>query len=258
MSEHDITLALRALGRRLEAEPHADLVPAVLARVRRPRQAPRRGLRTLVLAAAAVVVLAGGLAAASQEVRDRVAGWLDAVGVHLTRVDRVTAPGTAAPEALGDAVTADAARALLGTPIPEPPPLGAPHQFRHRDEPATLSMLWRPRAGVPALRGMEGVGAILSVWSGRDPTDGPVLFKRLAVDTSARVIQLTGPRATTAVWIAGAPHLVAPPEDEVLRFRLGANVLLWQRGDRLLRFESALPLARAVRVARALPEPLAP
>ena len=54
MSEEELTLALRALGRRLDAEPVADVAPVVLARIAE-EAAARRRLRPLVLAFVALL-----------------------------------------------------------------------------------------------------------------------------------------------------------------------------------------------------------
>ena len=58
------------------------------------------------------------------------------------------------------------------------------------------------------------------------------------------------------IFLSGGPHVVfyrdASGEIRNETLRLAGNTLLWERGELLLRLESALPLEEALRVARSV------
>jgi hypothetical protein len=214
MTDDDLIRALRELGASLPDGP--DLAPAVLARLDAP--ARRRGVRPLILAFAALLVVAATAVAASDRLREALFG----AGVEIRRVETLPPVETEA-----------------GPVIPAPPSLpvsatlGPPDSVR--DEGAgTYALLWRRDDPV-----------LLTVTARFD--DIPVIGKLLAARTSVEVVTIAG--IGDAIWIAGAPHAVTFPDGRVERFRLARNVLIWSDGERTYRLEGSFDRAAAAALA---------
>jgi hypothetical protein len=201
---------------------------------------PVRGLRRpLAIALAALLVLASG-AAAVPGIREPV---LDFLGLRSVKIERVPRPLPVVPGAhlgLGQRTTLAAARPKLGFHPLVPAGLGAP-------------VVWLdsfPRGGQ------------LSLVYGR----GRVLFSELRGDLLRQYLfKFVGPYARVdrvrvdgepGVWIHGHPHQYAYADasgkirSETVRF--AGDVLLWRRGNLLLRLEGARSKAEALRIARAV------
>ena len=261
MSEQDIALALRALGRRLDAEPAPDLAPVVLSRLGDVAAPPRRW-RPLVLAIAVLLLTAAVAVAASDRLRD----FLFGAGVSVERVETLpvattkpaptaTAPGaTTAPHppaarprsrhsgSVGRSGAA-AASSALGIPLPATDVLGPPDAiFRAEtaDGPA-ITLAWQPADPV-----------LLTVVPAHDENDPFLIGKELTEQTTAEFIQLPG--GGEGVFISGAPHAVTLFDGREVRFRLAEDVLLWRPSgtDRVYRLEGRFDQARAVQLATSL------
>jgi len=241
---------LAALREDLAWPPTPDLASAVAARVA-AEPPPRRlrlqwvsGLRPAAAAALAAVVLALAIAAtlvASPGVRARVADWLGIGAVRIERVERLPDVGPARDLGLGRRTTAAAARRLTGLPVPAIPALGAPDAV-YADRPAaarssgSVSVVYLARRGLPAAT--RGIGALLTVL----PDGDPAVVKKLAgAGTSVEIVDVDG---ALGAFVSGDPHVVAPPN------RLAGNTLVWVRGARTYRLETALGRDAALRVAR--------
>ena len=261
MSDQELTLALRALGHRLEAEPVPDLAPAVLARLGEVG-APRRGWRPLVLALAVLLIAAAVAVAASDRVRD----FLFGAGVNVERVATLpvtttapagnitapaatTAPGPPAGPApfaslgLGRPVTASGAANALGGGVPATALLGPPDAiFRAEtaDGPA-VTLAWRPADPV-----------LLTVVPAHDADDPFLIGKELTQQTTAEFVNL--PDGGEGVFVSGAPHAVTLFDGRQVRFRLAEDVLLWRPAgsDRVYRLEGRFDRARAIQLAGSL------
>ncbi len=246
MSDHDLTLALRALGRRLDAEPVADVVPAVLVRIAEPAPAPRRRrTRPLVLAFVALLLIAATAVAAS----DRLREWLQGSGVSIERVETLpptvstpvpsaTGSSTASFAALGlgEPVDADTAEAALGVPLPASAELGPPDAIYRAETPEgdAITLAWRPADPV-----------LLTVVPAYDENDPFLIGKSLTSATSVDYVPLAG--GGEGVYLSGAPHAVTLFDGREVQFRLAEDVLLWRpAGGRVYRLEGSFDRAGAL------------
>jgi hypothetical protein len=260
VSDQELTLALRALGRRLDADPVPDVAPAVVARI--GAVAPRRHWRPLVLAIAVLLVAAAAAVAASDRVRD----FLFGAGVDVQRVETLSVPTTPtatatttpaatgaprapagpaafAPLGLGRPVDATAASEALGIDLPATDELGAPDAiFRANtaDGPA-ITQAWNPADPV-----------LLTIVPAHDESDPFIIGKELTEASSAEFVQLPGDGE--GVFISGAPHAVTLFDGRTVRFRLAEDVLLWRPSgsDRVYRLEGRFDRARALALATSL------
>lgn len=245
MSDHDLTLALRALGRRLDAEPVADVVPVVLARIAEPEPARRRHLRPLVLAFVVLLLLAATAVAASDQLR----AWLRGSSVKIERVETLpptvstpvaTASGgstaSVAALGLGPPVDAAAAAAALGAPLPVSAELGPPAAIYRAATPDgdAITLAWAPAGPL-----------LLTVVPAHDENDPFLIGKSLTNATSVDYVSLPG--GGEGVYISGAPHAVTLFDGREVQFRLAQDVLLWRpAGDRVYRLEGWFDRARAL------------
>jgi hypothetical protein len=230
-------LASAVAGRIAAAGPAAPAVP------RRIGLPARRLRRPLALALAALLVLAAG-AAAIPGVREPV---LDFLGLRSVKIERVPRPLPVVPGAklgLGQRTTLTAARPKLGFQPVAPSGLGAPVVWLDSfPEGGHLSLVYR------------GGRVLFSEVRGRLLRQ--FLFKFVGPDARVDAIRVNGERG---VWIHGQPHQYAYADatgdihtDSV---RFAGDVLLWRRGDLLLRLEGARSKAEALRIAgsaRAVP-----
>jgi hypothetical protein len=247
----DLEQKLAALE--VEWPPTPDLAALVLPRLPARR---RRAWRTQV-AAALVVLVAGGLAA-SPAARSALR---DLLGLHGAQVRREPVPRVPAPHPgrlgsglrLGRAVTLARARAAVRFRLTLPPGLGAPDAAwlaQQRGQPTRVSLVYGRRAGIP-VSPHTNVAVLVTEFRA---TVTPVLGK--AVGTGAKLTRIAVPGGR-AYALTGKPHGFAwlPPGGDP-RFeerRLAGNTLLVERRDGvLLRAEGQLPLARLRSLARAL------
>jgi hypothetical protein len=249
---------LRAAAADVDWPPTPDIASAVTARIERGELAapapvhadaptvapPRRGaarwtpLRRPLLIAIAALLLLAATAAAIPGVRNPVLDWL---GLRSVRVERVPAPLREAPGqglGLGRHVTFAAARSRLGfTPV-LPTGLGRP----------TVYYEGFPAGGQLGLVYPHGI--VISEVEGRLETD--YLAKFLPPGTKADPVTIRGERA---LWIHGAPHQYAyldkTGEIRTDSVRTAGDVLLWRRGDLLIRIEGARSKDQALAIARA-------
>jgi hypothetical protein len=246
MSEQELTLALRALGRRLEAEPVADVAPVVLARLAEPVPSRRR-VRPLVLAFVVLLAIAATAVAASDDLRR----WLRGSGVDIQRVETLpatvpppatTAPGAAVPFAalgLGERVDPATATAALGRPLPASALLGPPAAIYRAAtaEGDAITLAWSPADPV-----------LLTVVPAHDENDPLLIGKSLTAATSVDFVTLSG--GGEGLYISGAPHAVTLFDGREVRFRLAEDVLLWRPdGDRVYRLEGSFSRDRALELA---------
>ncbi len=261
----------RSVMARLEAEPPAERPPSGEPTTRDERSArgeppapagwPRfarrvrlgGGLRrSLVLAALALLILAGGVYAAVPAVRDAVRDLLGLQGATVERRATLPTPGPERPLDLGTRTTLGAAADRVAfTPL-VPSALGQPDRvYLRRGLPGgELSLAYRPRPGLPRARTTD-LGALLSEFRGDlspeyiDKVAGPA--------TSTARLTIDGNRA---IWIEGAPHfLIYRDRNGRLiesTMRLAQNALLLEHGDLLIRLEGAFGRDRAVEIARSL------
>jgi len=246
-TDAELERALADLGSRVVYPPADPVAAAVRERLRAQPAPPaqrwvwipvrqlRRGLTPALLALA---LLAGTILALSPGARTAVASWLGLQGVVF-----LYRPAPAHPTAVVGAPLHLGQRLLL-------PALGPPDEvyLEALAHGTQVALVYRPRTGLPRV-GKSQVGLLLTEARGSFGAN-PVFFKGLEPGTRVELVQVNG---TQAYWITGKPHLFGYLDDRgVLRMetvRLAGNVLLWARPGLVLRLESALPEAAALRIA---------
>lgn len=208
-------------------------------RRRRSGATPMRGIRLrrpLAIAVAAFLLLAA-TAAAIPGVRDPILDWLGLRSVKVERVPRPLPEPRGARLGLGDHTTLAAARKQLEfTPV-LPTGLGAPVVYHDTFPPGGQLALVYPH------------GLLLTQFEGRLQTQ--YLLKFVGPGAKVDRVRIEGERG---IWIHGTPHQFAYADrDGNLRtdsVRTAGDVLIWRRGELLLRLEGARSKAEALRIAR--------
>jgi hypothetical protein len=265
LPDADLERALRGVADSFPFPPDPDLAAAVGARLRAEPASrpivlrPGRTLRRAVLLAAALLVLAAGVA---------VAGKLGLPGVRIifSRTPPTVAPTTPPPTGtptptdpgqalgLGDPVSLQRARASVSFPVRRPTQsaLGDPDGiYLSFDVPGgRVSFAYGPRPGWP-VSGETGLALLLTEMRGS--TERELFAKIVGPGTSVDHLRVHG---YPGIWIHGAPHeiLFRGPNGEIESdtIRLAGDVLLWQEGGILYRLEGATDLPRALSVANSL------
>jgi hypothetical protein len=206
--------------------------------LRGPRGLAARRPALLAAAALAAVLAVAATLAAAPGVRARVEHWLGIGAVRVERVERLPATGPGRELGLGRHTTLAGARRVARVRVPAVAALGPPDAVYADPRDGGASLVWRARAGLPAAG--NGVGALLTVLPGGDVQ---LVKKLLGAGTSVTAVDVGG---GLGVFIAGAPHVVVPPN------RLAGNTLLWVRGETTYRLETALGRRAALRLARSV------
>jgi hypothetical protein len=248
---------LTQLGREMDWPETPELAPAVRRGLAsRPLAAKRRPIvfrRSLAIALASLLVLAGGVFAAVPDVRNAVLEFFGLQGATVER--RPSIPS--APELrlldLGQRTTLERARGELGfTPL-LPSAAGRPDGVfvSTRTPGGELSLTYAPGPGLPRT-GRAGLGLLVGEFRG---DLAPEYMGKIAAQTTRiERLRVDGERA---IWIEGAPHLFfyRPPDADFAEseLRLAHNVLLLERGNLLVRLEGGFSRERALELARSLP-----
>jgi hypothetical protein len=257
-TEAELERALVDLGARVAYPPTPRLAESVRTRlladtrpVRPTAWGPIHGLRrALSLALLALALLAGAVLALSPGTRTAMAQWLRLHGIVLFYAPSVRVPApTGTHLGLGRRLTLAAAQAHVPYHILKPGirSLGAPDEVYVRRLVAgdQVALVYRARRGLPRAKA-TGVGLLLA----EVPGSSPVAGKFVEPGTRVYVVTVNG---LQGYWITGKPHLFGYIDDKgVFRMetaRLAGNVLLWERDGLVLRLESALPEAAALRIA---------
>ena len=244
----DVQLEARLSGARdlVEQLPTGDLHRAVRWRLERDlapsAQRDRAVWRAVVLGAAAIVVLAGGVAATfglphvSFEI-------LPDSGANTGTQTRVGAGWTYDRE-----VGIDEARSVSGGTLVWPSSLGTPdHFFIEAVGSATLvSLVYIPRSDLPA-SGSGGPGALLLEVSGQLETLH--ITKQIPGSGIVEGVDLDG---IAGYWISGAPHRVAidTVNGEQLREVVAGDTLVWESEGVVFRLETGAGRERSITLAR--------
>lgn len=206
---------------------------------------PRRRRTKLVLIAAAALLLLAGAAVAAKLVID--------LGAVVVRVPEQ--PGTLPPDSrvpLGEPISLEEARDLIGADVPIPAALGEPDRVwadgvtTDAGDVVRLTLAWRSRPGLPAIAG-TGFGAVLMRFEG----DFDLASKEVYEDTGSVEGAWVG--NTEALWTSGPHALDLLTADGPTSVRVQGNVLLWRDGDLTFRLETALPKHRAETIAESIP-----
>jgi hypothetical protein len=242
---------LSALAAEIDFPTTPDLAPAVTARAGEPtprRRRMRPARRSLALALGALAVLAAG-AGAVPAVRDAVGDLLGLDGATVERVPRL--PASPGGLDLGRPVTLEEAAGVLrfAPAVPGDARLGAPDgvYLRGRGQLAQVTLLWRPSGELPAL-GPSRAGLLLTQFRGDLSPD--LVGKFIGPNTGTRRVRVQG---SPGFWIEGRHAFAYRDASGLIRteeLRRAESALLWTRGRVLMRLEAALPLQRALEIAR--------
>jgi hypothetical protein len=227
---------LDELAPELEWPSTPDLTASVGRRIRRRR---RPGLTVLLLAAA----LAGALALGTA-----VTVYLGLHGATISRVQSLPSPSAsqAAPEAGGVGTrlqlgrlypSVAEAQSAAGFRVLVPSSLGEPDQVYYRPDAGLVTLLYRPRPGLPATDDPE-VGAL--VMEIKASIDEGSFGKMAGGGTTVERVQVNG---GPGFWISGARHgffFYSGRSGTADKFRLAGNALIWNQGDLVIRIESSL------------------
>jgi hypothetical protein len=261
VSEAAVELTLRDLGRHLEWPPTPNLAVSVRAELDRGaavRTFPRRPVRrAVVLAAAALLVVLGGMVALSPGLRAAILRFFSLPGVRIEVEESsppASPPATSTPGAdvqplLGRRVSLAEARGEVGFPVAVPASLGQPDEVYvlGGGPRALVTLAYRGREGLPA-DPKTGYGALLTQLRGRPTED---LVKKGELESPVVAVTVEGERG---YWVEG-PHLVyvrAPGGPQAVEPRIAGNTLLWTRGQVTLRLEVDLPVGEALELAESV------
>jgi hypothetical protein len=247
---------LRLLGEQAVWPETPDLAPSVISRLSSAGPARRvlpHPLRPLVLAALALLVLAGTVMAASPSAREAVLDLFGLNGATVERRERLPAelPRGERPF-LGERVSLAEARRAVSFRVLVPQELGFPDRVQVRREVpgGEVTLAFGTRPGLPP-SGPSGLGALVSEFRG---DLAPELIGKIAQEgTEVRRLRVEG---AAGLWLRGAPHLVLVRDASGAvierESRLAGNVLLFERGRLLVRVEADVSLRRALEIGRSL------
>jgi hypothetical protein len=242
---------LARLGAELDYPPAPDIAARLGERIGGgPRRSGYRLRRLAVIAAAALVLPAGTVLAASPAAREAALRWIGLRGLTLERTPTAPRVPTGRGPALGQPVALGEARRRAPFPIALPRALGRPDAVYLSAPPppgGRVTLVYgHDRRG--RARGRTGVPLILTELRG---DLGPVPVGKLAgPGTRVEPVRVDGARG---VWLQGEPHAVfyrdaqGQIRDETLR--LATNTLVWERRATLMRLEGHVSRERAVAIA---------
>jgi hypothetical protein len=249
----DLERQLNRLGGELDWPDTPDLARTVGARLPSPAagrtRLPRSFRRSLAIALAGLLVLAGGVVAAVPSVRDSVLELFGLKGATIERREELPPVGDLRPLALGDRTTLAGANGLLDFEPLVPRAAGRPNAVYVNGRKA-ISLAYRPR---PGMRESRGTGLGLLVTEFRGDVAPEYIGKIAGQATRIERLRVDGSRA---IWMEGAPHVFfyRRPDgtyaDDGLR--IAENVLLVERDTLLIRLEGAFDRGRALELARSL------
>ena len=215
----ELERALTALGDELDFPRGRDLVPAVRARLERPRW------RRPLVFAVALLLVAFGIAMAVPDARSAILRFFHIGSVTVERVTTLP-PAEERPLAAG---------------------LGPALSRAEAEDRAGLTLEHRRGSRFYARPGL--IATLLRHDS------KPVLYAELSGDQVSVVKKIAGDERTVVepvqlgdfgLWIKGAPHVVRRGRAP----RLAGNVLIWLEGNRTFRLEGDLDRRRMLELAR--------
>ncbi len=257
VEERALEQRLRDVRPDLAYPPTPNLVVAVRARLvtapRRPWWSSLAIPRPLALAAAAVLIVIGGLLAIPQT-RDTIAHWFGVRGVIVNTVPSLPAGPLGQSLRLGQRTTLAGAQAgaRFQVLVPTDPSLGPPDEVYLNDTVpgGEVSFVYRTRPGLPTASKTD-VGILVMEIQGT--TDSNFFGKMIGPGTTLTEVRVNG---GPGYWIEGSPHVFfftdaqGAVRDEDMR--LATNTLLWQQGDRTIRIEGPLTEAQALQIAASM------
>jgi hypothetical protein len=210
----------------------------------RPRLSLPDRRRKLLLLVAAVVLLAAA-ALAAKVVIDLGALTIDTTPGLPTALPSAVASGPT----LGHPATLADAEREAGFAAEVPATLGAPDAVwvDTANEEARIVLGWSASGTLPAIDGLPW-GAVLYEFHGQLEQVSKLIFTEGNTFESAEVDGQDG------IWIAGEHELDLVADDGTYtRYRVSGNVLVWKVDGVVLRLETSLDEAAAVRIAESVP-----
>ncbi len=246
---------LTQLGHELDWPAAPDLAANLRERLAAPVPGRRRPVvfrRSLAIALAALLLLAGAVVAAVPSARDAVLEFFGLQGATVERREQL--PRTPPPRgpSLGEPTTLEAARDSLAFEPLLPEAAGEPDGVfvDQGVQGGRLSLTYRPRPGQPEARS-TGLGLLVDEFRGDLAPE--YVGKIGGQGTRIRHLLIGDDRA---IWLEGAPHFFfyRSPDGQIMedRLRIAQNVLLIERDPLLVRLEGAFSLERAQALARSL------
>ncbi len=244
--------ALTMTARDIEWPAAPDVVGEVYRRLRdherhpslaRPRLSISRRRRTLLLVVAAVVLLAAA-AVAAKVVIDLGALTIETIPGRPTALPSPVASGPT----LGHPATLEEAEREAGFAAEVPEALDAPSGVwvDTAQEGARILLAWSADGVLPAIDGLPW-GAVLYEFRGQMEQASKNVFMDGNTFEDAKV------GGHDAIWITGEHELdVVTDEGTYARYRVTGNVLVWANDGIVLRLETSLDQAAAVRVAESI------
>jgi hypothetical protein len=178
--------------------------------------------------------------------RHAILEWLGLRGVTVERVATLPSVPATPDLALGELLSLEQAQRVASFEILVPEALGEPDEiYVDRSTPGgRVSLVYRDARGE--------IAALLTQFRGDLAPE--LIGKLVEGDSRAEAVTVAG--GAPGVFLSGGPHVVfyRDPDGEIREetLRLAGNTLLWQRGDLLLRLESALSLEESLSVARSV------
>ena len=200
--------------------------------------------RTLVLAMAGLLLLAAA-AVAAKIVIDLGAITIDTIPGRPTALPTAIASGPT----LGHAATLEEAEGEAGFRAMVPRALGDPDAVwvDVTTEGSRIVMAWSPTASLPAVDDLSW-GAVLYEFRGQMEQAAKSVFLEGNTFEEADVGGLDG------LWIAGPHELDLVTDDGAYaRYRVTGNVLVWKSDGIVLRLETSLRKAAALRLGESIP-----
>ncbi len=251
---------LRDLRPYLEYPPTPNLVLTIRTRL---AAAPRRRFalpfvipRRLALAAAAVLIVIGGLLAIPGT-RNTIAHWFGVKGLIVNTVPSVPSlsPGPLGGDLhLGQRTTLAGAQAgvRFQVLVPTDPSLGQPDEvYLNQSVPGgEVSFVYQARSGLPTASTTNVAMLVMEIQGG---TQKVFFQKTIGPETTLTEVTVNG---GPGYWLEGSPHAFffsdssGAVHDETMR--LATNTLVWEQGDRTLRIEGAATEAQALQIAQSM------
>ncbi len=243
---------LPALAVQVRSRLERELAPPRVRQVLRPYRALRR---TLALAVAGLLLVAGAATAALFGLRGvdiRIRPTPPTIGPTPTLPADSPDPGGVL--SLGRKVTLAEARRRVSFPVrlPTLPGVGLPDEIYVDDHPVggRVTLLYRPRPEFPRAT-TTNVGLLITEF--RAGIDEEFIVKEAGPGTRVEQISVDG---APGYWIAGEPHTLVYVDENGNHFpdsaRLAGNTLLWERRGFTFRLEADIDRQFALRIAVSL------
>lgn len=266
-SDRELEEALRDAGTRLAYPVAADLGPRIRARLAQrrgqsywaalwsPRLAVVPALATAILLVLATLVFQPAGAQALEGLRGLVIFRTAETPSPTVRPAASATPSPTGGGALiGTRVVAsvDEASREVGFAVVVPAALGTPDEVRVSvsAQAAQAFLVYGPRPDLPA-SAQTGIGLLVTEVKGS--FDQAFLGKLIGPGTKVDQLAIEG---SSAVWIEGLHQFFyRAPSGSVVTdtTRLSGNVLVWNKGDLLVRIEADIPRDRVVAIAASMP-----